>query len=156
MEVNRKQLLSGVCGEVFEELAFMFGEEADAAELPPPSPSGVLAAMSFSGPLSGRIELAVPAAMRAEIAANVLGIDTEDPEAEAVGDDSLKEVLNVTCGQVLTRLAGEEPVFDLAVPEVSPLSVEGWKKLAAAPETAGMLVDESPTLLRLVMDGASD
>ncbi len=151
MEANHREMLTEVFCEVIENLAFMFGEAAEEGELEDSAGGYVLAAMSFSGPMSGRIELAVPREMRAEIAANVLGIDLDDELATSSADDALKELLNVTCGQVLTHLAGEEPVFDLGVPEVSDLAEDGWKAMSKAPGAAAVQLDEGPTLLRLVI-----
>ncbi|HOZ46099.1 MAG TPA: chemotaxis protein CheX [Candidatus Hydrogenedentes bacterium] len=151
MEANSKELVSEAFCEVLENLAFMFGEVADTEDVPASAGGQVLAAMSFSGPMCGRIELAVPRAMRVEIAANVLGVDTDDEQAMASADDALKELLNVTCGQLLTRLAGEEPVFDLSVPVVSELDDEAWARMAEASDAIVILVDENPALLRLAM-----
>lgn len=138
--------------EVLENLAFMFGETADEEELPASVSDCILATMSFSGAMSGRLELAVPRAMCPEIAANVLGVDPDDERVSSGGDDALKELLNVTCGQMLTRLAGEEPVFDLSVPVVSGLDDKAWTVMAKAPDVAMLLVDERPALLRLILD----
>ena len=93
--------------------------------------------------------MTVPVEMCPEIAANVLGVDLDDPDVVVKPLDALKELLNVTCGHVLTALAGDEPVFDLTVPEVTEIDAVAWKKLADAPYTVAFLVDESPVLLQL-------
>lgn len=144
-------MVTEVFCDVVESLAFMFGEAADEDELPASAAGYILATMSFSGPMTGRIELAVPREMRVEIAANVLGVDPDDEQAVSGADDALKELLNVTCGQVLTRLAGEEPVFDLSVPVVSDLGDVAWTAMTQAPDVAKVVVDESPALLRLAI-----
>ena len=108
--------------------------------------------MTFAGEMSGTIALALPQGMCDEIAANVMGLDPDE-----VGDehraDAVKEVLNVTCGNVLTALAGEKPVFDLSIPQVEPIDADGWAKLAADDDVAGVQVDDYPVLLRLSLKG---
>jgi CheY-like chemotaxis protein len=50
-----------------------------------------------------------------------LHILAEDDLVRERALDSLKEMLNVTCGQLLTSFAGEGPVFDLSIPTVAEL-----------------------------------
>ncbi len=144
-------MLTEVFCDVIESLAFMFGDAAENGELPASQGDCVLASMTFSGPISGRLELAVPGEMRPEIAANVLGVDPDDELVLMGADDALKELLNVVCGQVLTRMAGDEPVFDLSVPEVSDLEASAWAAMAQTPGVAKVLIDENPVLLRLTI-----
>ena len=75
--------------------------------------------MTYSGGMTGSISLIVPDDVCPEIAANVLGKDPDDAIVAAQSADALKEVLNVLCGNILTAVAGESPVFDLSVPEGS-------------------------------------
>jgi hypothetical protein len=78
-------------------------------------------------------------------------MEPDDPLVAAGATDSLKELLNVTCGHILTSLAGDRPVFDLSIPQVSALNEQGLQSLAACPETVGFRVEESPVLVRLEM-----
>jgi CheY-specific phosphatase CheX len=79
----------------------------------------------------------------------MLGEEPDDPNAIAKGADALKELLNVLCGNLLTAFAGEEPVFDLAVPETMPFSPEDWEGLKRLPVTVSYTVDEYPVLLHI-------
>lgn len=147
-------LVRQVCFEVFEQLAFMFGEEPEEDEpLPEPTGGCVLTAMGFTGPSKGRLALAVPEDMCPEIAANVLGVDVDDELVAQNAHDALKEMLNVMCGRLLTTLAGEEPVFELTIPEVRVISEQAWQKIQATPGTLGVLVDDLPVLLRFEVTG---
>ena len=151
MEIERKELVSEVICDVFETLAFMFGELAEREDLPESPASGVGAKMTFDGDMAGEIAIAVPKRMCKEIAINILGMDmNEDLQLDAT--DSLKEVLNVICGQLLTSIAGDVPVFDLSVPEVSSLDGTEWANLRDDPETSAFLVDENPVLLRFSLE----
>lgn len=147
-------ILKRVCCDVFEQLAFMFGEDPETEEDAAAPPGGcVLTAMGFSGPAKGRIALAVPEEMCPQIAANVLGVEPTDDLVTENAHDALKEMLNVMCGRLLTELAGEEPVFELTVPEVRAIPDETWQKLHATPGTLALIVDDSPVLLRFEQTG---
>lgn len=148
MDSERGEKIARAFSDVFEKLAFMFAEPAEKAELPDDPGDAVLARMRFSGHWRGTLELAVPADMCPEIAANVLGLEPDDETAETRGPDALKEVLNVTCGSILTTLAGDQPVFDLSVPEVLTLEPEGWKELLDSEESLAFTVDEHAVVLR--------
>jgi hypothetical protein len=149
---ERREVLVGVLSDVLEKLAFMFGEETPPEELPPSESGYMQARMAFSGPIKGRLALAVSDEMCPEIAANILGVEPFDERVMEKAQDALKELLNITCGQTLTALAGDEPVFDLSVPEASPMDAEAWNELIARPGAATMLADEYPVVLHLEMD----
>ena len=152
METNRKEALAQVLTDVLEQMAFMFTDQVDEDQPPEPAEDGLLAKMGFSGPFAGSMMLAVPAETCPLIAENMLGMDADDERAMEKARDALKEVLNVTCGNALTVIAGEEPVFDLTVPEVTEVDSDAWRQLAAHPDTVALLVDDYPMLLRMVMD----
>lgn len=151
MQTDNKEVVSEVFCSVIEQIAFMFAEVAEPAELPAMDQPFVEAAMSFDGPLRGRLIMAVPRQACCQIAANILGIESDDEFVASRAADSLKELLNVTCGHILTNLAGERPVFDLSIPQVSDLDESAVQSLLATPGTAGFLVEESPVLVRLEM-----
>jgi hypothetical protein len=89
--------------------------------------------------------------MCTDVAANVLGLDPDDKEAKQRGTDAIKELLNVTCGHILTMVAGERAVFDVGVPKVSVLKQGDWEILLSFPETLGFRIDDKPVLMRLVL-----
>ena len=148
MLTEQSQLIAQVFCEVMEKLAFMFGEPVDKQETASPEAEYVQTKMTYTGQTSGMLTLTVPASMCPHIAANVLGTDPHDDEAMARSLDALKEVLNVTCGHVLTALAGEMPVFDLSVPQTSSLDASQWTGLLERPDTVALSVDDNPVLLQ--------
>ncbi len=148
MNPDHSETLTRVFTEVLEQLAFMFVEPADADDAPAP-PDPVSARMSFRGPCAGTVTLAVPREMAPVLAANVLGLDPDDDLGVQAARDALKELLNVTCGNLLTAIAGDEPIFDLTVPEVADTTTEAWAELAARPGTVYCLADDFPVLLSL-------
>lgn len=140
---------------VLEDFAFMFGEKAHPGELPPLRESGYRAGIGFRGPFAGALTLAAPRAAAAEIAANVLGLDVDDPVAGLRGEDALKELLDIACGQFLTALAGEDATFDLSVPESGPLDADAWDALRRAPGVQALRADGHAFLLQLTLQTES-
>ena len=152
MKSDHKKLLGNVFSEVIEKLAFMFGEEAEKKELITNGSRFIQARMTFTGDMAGALTLVVSENMCSEIAANILGTDPEDKIEKARSRDALKEVLNVTCGNFLTAIAGNKPVFELSVPMVSEIDETGRTALLNDPETTGLLVDDSPVLLHFSLE----
>ena len=147
MLTGQSQLVAEVFCEVMEKLAFMFGEPAGKEKSVPTEQAYIQTRMTYTGETSGMLALTVPASLCPQIAANVLGIDPDDERAAAASLDALKEVLNVTCGHVLTAMAGETPVFDLSVPRTSTLDLNQWTDLLARPDTVALSVEDSVVLL---------
>lgn len=111
-----KGLLERVASRVLADAAYLFVEplRSDPPELPAWDATG--ARISFSGPSRGYVEIWAPAAVARQLAANMLGQETEDPEVEASFLDALMETLNVICGNLLAELAGREPLYHLGTP----------------------------------------
>jgi len=153
MSDNHGDTLRQVFSEIAESLAFMFVEEPeDESSTVPEDDDLALAYMSFMGPFTGKLIMAVPTALCPEIAANVLGLDPDDPLVQDKPYDALKELLNVTCGNLLTAIAGDEPVFDLTPPEVKRMDRAAWGKLRAMPGTQVHLLEDQPVLLQMGID----
>lgn len=132
---TKKDLLERVSARVLEDAAFVF---AMPREEPPPAPdewAPVGVRLTFRGPFGGYCEIWAPPALAKILSANMLGVDEDTPDAQETYCDALKETLNILCGNLLTEMAGEDPVFDLKTPTVQerlePLptddsSVEIW------------------------------
>ena len=151
MQSEREELLREVFCDVFEKLAFMFGEATPKEDMPRDGNEFIEVRMGFAGHSEGSIEMVVPTEMCEEIAANVLGMDPEDDLVRERALDALKEMLNVTCGHILTSTAGDGPVFDLTVPAVRELDGAAWAAFLDDPESLSFMVDDSPTALKFTM-----
>ncbi len=149
MQMGKEEIVSNVVIDVLEDLAFMFGEQVDKDEIPFTDSDYIQVAMTFSGPSKGQLSLTVPEDMSAVIASNILGMDLDESSVSENDYDALKEVLNVICGQIITSLEGEEPIFDLSVPENRSITPEEWKSLLNRPEALKFVVDDIPVLLDL-------
>lgn len=137
---------------VLDVQAFMFAENADLDELDPPEESCLHSSISFEGETCGRIDLIFPQELCVELAANVLGIEAEEVDDDEDAEDALKELLNVICGQFLTRHFGSEPVFHLTIPQVESLELETWEEWKGRAGTTGFEVDFSPVLVHLMLE----
>jgi len=150
MNSQHQETLTTVFSEIIESLAFMFVEDPEDDTVFTTGTEFVQVQMGFSGPFKGDLTIAVPVDMCPELASNVLGLDPDDELVTHNPYDALKELLNIICGNLLTALAGEEPVFDLTIPEVTLLDKAGWTAFMEKEGTVRFVADDNPVLLRLV------
>ncbi|MBN2583751.1 MAG: chemotaxis protein CheX [Planctomycetes bacterium] len=135
MTARYDEPLQEVAAEAFSTLGFMFPMDEEAGD--EPLTDAVVAEVSFSGPQSGALKVAVAPGLPAVLAANMMGADDEAPPEQQL--DAFKEMANVICGNILPRIAGEEAVFDVHPPEI----LQG----AAAPNGGRQCVAEAGLLL---------
>ncbi len=149
MTNEHRALLNQTFSTVLEQLAFMFVEVSTEASPTVDNAGFVRTRMSFQGPVCGDMELIVPRNMCEELAANIMGTEPDDEAVLRAPFDALKELLNVTCGHVLTALAGQEPVFERSIPTVEQCDPGEWATFRNRDDTLFVLVDEYPVLLYL-------
>ncbi len=156
MKADNQEVLSDVFIEIAGKFAFMFGEKVGQDELPDADDDDLIRAhLDFKGQLTGTLDIAVPIMMCRELAGNVLGLADEELTPDA-SKDAIKELLNVTCGNLLTALAGEEAVFEVCAPEAAVITVTDWKDMSGNEDTLFFNVDENPVLLRLSIESGED
>jgi len=149
MADSRQETVETTFLEVVEKLTFMFGEPAAKDEIALDDEPWVEARMRFSGGQQGSLAVVVPQALQPEIAANILGLDAEGLETQAVLDDALREMLNVICGHVLMVLCAGEADFQLETPTNTVLEPEALAALIADGNSTAYLLDDEPVLLHL-------
>lgn len=137
---------------VLEQFAFAFCELTPKGELETDEVEFVHSSLSFDGPCSGELSMTMPAGLCAEIAGNILGMDSSDENISDYAQDSLKELLNVYVGNVLTNLYGEDALFIFGTPEITRFDETGWQEQIEDPHTIGVLVEDAPALLRFVVN----
>lgn len=108
---------------VLETMAFAFADEVDSAEDIAGEGSYFKVQMSFKGPFTGSVLFFCNDDLAMEVATNTLGTDPDDVTDPMKGD-ALKEMLNMACGQYLTARFGDDPVFDLSVPQIEQITSE--------------------------------
>lgn len=111
--------------ESLDTMAFIAGEPV-CGDIPcPPDPLHVQ--MAYGGSQSGRVELIAPRSFARMLAANVLGTDPDDPQARERADDALRELVNVTVGAMMPKLASSlEDRFTLGLPQLSDFDPSQW------------------------------
>jgi hypothetical protein len=109
------ELLTDILGNVLQESAFMFVEpDQEPVEWGDKVFAATLAFESVRGGTL-RLTMAVPAGV--ELAANMLGTDATDPEAEENGRAAVSEILNVIGGAFVTRFFGTKVPSQLGLPQ---------------------------------------
>jgi len=144
MDNEKREVFTRVLEEVLEQLAFMFGKVVDKEEIFTENEKYLHVTMEFKGAQTGDVGIAISAWLGVVLASNILGIDEGEEVALDKSADALKELLNIVCGQLLTTVYGEEPVFDLTVPELVALDKVEWMNLVDSPETIVMMVEGVP------------
>jgi hypothetical protein len=66
--------------------------------------------------------------------------------------DALKELLNTICGQFITSMFGDEPVFDLTVPETKIISLDEWQESVDSGNFLSLNVEDEPILIKSLIE----
>lgn len=129
--------------------AFMVAEPMDIDLLEAPGESCLRATIRYSGVADGGMALVFPVSLAAELAANMLGVPADESDDRSDAADALMELLNIACGQYLTRRYGTAPVFTLTIPQVEHLGAGEWEHCCRQADVVGLDVDFSPALVRI-------
>lgn len=149
--IIERELLERVSSRVLEDAAFIL---ATPLEIPPPIPphwDALGVHLDFCGPFSGHCELWASLEMAKIMAANMLGMTASAPDAQEMCCDALKESLNILCGNLLTELAGADPVFDLGTP-VTQENLDSFPPDGSGAEV-WFDIDGQPVLIRARITG---
>jgi CheY-specific phosphatase CheX len=116
MTALNEDLLQRVVMQVLEECAFLCTEPSAGSR----SWSGPVTrvTLEFSGPRAGRVELHAGQALALAVAADMLGVDADDADAERLADGALAEVTNVITGSLVASLFGTDCLVELGIPVV--------------------------------------
>lgn len=155
MNIDVRETIDRVFCEVLETFAFSFAESAGAEDPTPGEANMLYASMDFHGPSEGKLAVLAPEALCRTIAVNAMGIDDEAEASLETTMDTLKELLNITCGNVLTAVWGAGPVFDLSIPDVVPADIACISRLYGHPAASHFLVDDIYPVVVLIADSAS-
>lgn len=121
-----ESLLREVTVRILEDAAFLLIDPTDdfdgwAEEV-------VEARIAFSGPLVGTVRLVACRRLAVEIAANMLGIDELEPDAQASDGLALGELVNIVAGAMVARLCGTRVACDLGLPNVATAGGASWPR----------------------------
>lgn len=150
--MDQKARTVEVISRVLEEAAFVFTDNLDAQDLPDPltwDAQGV--ALKFTGEESGEMRMWASKGFARCVAANMLGVSEEDESSAAKGLDALKESINIIVGNYLTAIYGEEPIFDLGLPE--PVDRERLSADLSDPSAVLLAAEDYPILFVVEITG---
>lgn len=152
MSEELKETLYSVTEDVLEKLAFVFSFPEDERE-PTDYGSAMSARVSFAGPFTGTLVMAVAREALPELTGNMLGLDDGEETTREQQQDALKELINVVCGNLLPSISGKESVFNVNPPEImdpeDPIIPEDAEPTAIAK----MDLDEGECDILLFVDG---
>lgn len=148
MQQQQTATLTTVFSEVLASLAFMFTD--DEQQNPPPDTVWLETRISYFGPFRGTLFLRCTRDFSTLLAANLLGIDSEDDQAATAAEDASKEFMNIVCGQLVTALYGTESVFNLSIPQLDVMSAPPDLDIPDDPRVSTLWVEGSPVQLSYV------
>lgn len=145
MENRSKDVLGKTIVSVLESMAFMFAEIVTKNPvLSIEENTCIHTHIEFSGGRSyGEIGLILSPGLVSSIAKNVMGMESEDIVPHDTVEDMSKEIVNVICGQFLTSMFGDKPIFELSVPDVSRLDSKACSDMFTDPNIVVCMVEDS-------------
>jgi CheY-specific phosphatase CheX len=103
---------------MLEESAFLFPDLSEENTVTEEMQSKMVGArINFSNPKSGSISVYADIAVATMIAANMIAVDEDDPQASAEAESALREFTNILAGHVVTELYGSDIVINFGLPE---------------------------------------
>jgi CheY-specific phosphatase CheX len=150
MQNEERKILKEVCFGVFEQLAFMFGDELEDDEIEAEGNRFLRASMGFKGQKKqGTVEIVVPMTISKLLATNILGLEEDQIIDEDSAIDALKELLNTITGRLMTTLFGEDVVVDLTIPATEELDHTAWEDLVENNQYLAITIEETPVLVSI-------
>ncbi len=151
-----RQTLYETAQRIFEDAAFALVDPPDETTRQERHFGVELSAVvAFNGEFSGLLVITIPQELARSFAANMLGIEEDDPAAALKSDDAVGEILNMICGNLLPAVAGTGPEFDIGAPyEISSFDLAGLLKRHPTKETTNVeiIVEDQPVQLALLLD----
>ncbi|MBN2714771.1 MAG: chemotaxis protein CheX [Deltaproteobacteria bacterium] len=152
MESNlNSELLFETLSEVLEDAAFIFTEVADESLQ---FNSDILkSSIHYNGQEDGILSLAVDKITAKTVAANLLGIEPSDEDAEEKSVEAVSEILNIVCGVFLERWLGGQNHCRLGIP--STVSLTAAEEMAALNSSRcnAILEDEEGNRIDIFVSG---
>lgn len=136
--------LASIVLDVLGELAFMVTDD-EPLELP----MGTVwmeGEVTYTGGVNGRLRCWCTRDFAIRLAANLLGIEADEGEAQVAAEDAVREFMNVLCGQIVTVWHGTAGVFNLSIPTVRECIAAPGEGDLAGQQTAQMSIEGEPLL----------
>ena len=136
MQEQQTATLTTIFSEVLADLAFMFTDDNQTE--PSSDDSWLDTTIAYEGSTCGTLRFRCTTEFSVLLAANLLGTQPGDADADAQAKDAVKEFMNILCGQFITAMHGTEDVFNLSIPTI--------RELEEAPDLSICDGDQSSTL----------
>lgn len=102
---------------MLEEAAFVFSDPVEEEVVKEDIRENLLGyKINYSNYASGSISVYAERSVAKVIAANMLGCEEDDLEAEKNAESALQEFTNILTGNVITAVFGTKPIIDLSLP----------------------------------------
>jgi CheY-specific phosphatase CheX len=108
--------LAAVASNALEEAAFLFVEQADSVDLP--SQAAVVASIGFAAPKRGLLRVLTDLDGARLLAANVLGLDGDDPDVDDSSVAAVSELANIVAGLLLVEVSAPGALTAIDIPRV--------------------------------------
>jgi CheY-specific phosphatase CheX len=145
-----REIFMQVIADVLERFAFLFVEADEDKQILQFADDFLHASITFSGKQMGILTVSSPVTLCREMAANVLGISSEDA-SQGDAEDALKELVNIICGTLTPQLFGDREVFDLTEPRLYQIDRGKWRELVADRENIRLWIEDKPILFNLAL-----
>ncbi len=123
MKTQLMKAMKTSISEVLETMFFLpveFGQTAALSRAGLDAQDTIACRLAFSGDISGHMILAAPEILVLEMAENFMGEPRDQLSREHL-TGTLKEMLNMVCGNALRKTPGKTP-FKLGIPDIADLS----------------------------------
>lgn len=146
--------LGEVTRSILGDAAFLFCDEVPDGAAPTEGRIAE-ATIAFDAPTPGRITLRMPWPVALEAAANLLGTEQDDPEAEGSALAAVGELLNMISGSALSAWFGPNTQWTLGVPATS--MKEGTLPSAAPRgDVVAYVIEDARIEVEAIEGGAGD
>jgi hypothetical protein len=132
------RVLEDVARRILEEAAFLFSDDAtDSLCFEGPV---IEALLEFLGPAQGTLHLRLAENLACEAAANLLGTEPDDPEAQAGASLAVGELLNMIGGHLMIAWLGATAQTSLGTPTLR--LHDTWTVAMTGPRCARFMAGE--------------
>ncbi len=139
---HKQDVLRRTVMDTLEDAAFIFTEPADDAPPEWTEDTILRAELPFSGEAAGSLIIGSSSEPTVELAANLLGIEPDDEDAQAMRADALGEILNIIGGIIIEAWFGTEADVQLGVPDVQTVNVAEYESKMTSTDCSFSLITE--------------
>ncbi|PLX16683.1 MAG: hypothetical protein C0601_09400 [Candidatus Muiribacterium halophilum] len=146
MEIKEK--IDQVFTEVFENVGFIFADRVEAKDIEETDKEDfIIAYITLKGEVAGDVIVMMELSIASEFTANMMGLDFDEVPEEEFINDATKELSNILCGNIASKVFGKEKDFDISIPIVNQVSKKEMHELIEDNTSIFYSVDERPLII---------